>query len=1060
MNAVATRVLVRALLLLIAGPTILAAQVDSGRLAALRYRFIGPDGNRTIAVAGVPGNPMISYIGAASGGLWKTTDGGNRWRPIFDDQGVSSIGSIAIAASDPNVIYVGTGETFVIRPAHSLGTGVYRSTDAGKTWTHVGLDRTGRIGRMVVDPRDPDVAFACALGHTHGQQPERGVYRTTDGGATWDLVLHVDDDTGCIDLAMDPTNPRILLAGFWQVHINTWGLNSGGPGGGAFLSHDGGLTWTRVAGGLPGGDHHPVGKVAVGIARTDPNRMYVLVEDSSPGFYRSDDGGTSWRLMSQNHTMAERAPYYTRFAIDPADENRIYFTSVRFSLSIDGGASLVRNPPRGGGDTHDVWIDPTDANRIMVADDGGANLSFDRGRTFRRVVPPVAQMYHVAVDDRIPYHVFGNRQDGYSYRGPSNSLSRGGIPLGAWEGVGGCESGFAQPDPADNDIVWSGCYDGGLERFDARTGHIRNVRVWPEAGYGWVPAELRYRWHWNFPIEISTHHPHRVYVGSQYVHASDDGGQSWREISPDLTLNRKDHQQSSGGIATDNLMTFDGSTLFAIEESPLETGVIWAGTNDGQVQLTRDDGATWTNVTDRIPDLPPWGTVASIFASRHDSGTAYITVDLHQMGDFDPYVYKATEYGRHWTRIDAGVPRSMLSFAHIVQEDPARAGLLYLGTDNALYVSLDDGAHWTLLRTNLPPAPVYWLTVQPRFGDLVVATYGRGFYILDDISPLRALDAGVLEAPLTFMTPRDAYRFETRPGIRSEPGAFASGRNPSYGAILNIWVGNDRVKGRAELTVLNGQGDTVRTLRPALKEGLNRVTWDLRYEGPKRAKLRTPPPDAPWVPLGSDGTRPIRSWDLDLNGGQRGPRVAPGVYTLHLRAGNLEREQRVTVLKDPTSAGTAADIEAQVAAGLEMRDELNAIVDMIDRIEWLRRELDDVQTMLADDSTAQDVVNASEELERQAIEVEGLLFDVNLTGAREDAFRSPMRLYGRLSALASDLIANGAGFGPTDQQTEVHRHFQELLDEYRARFADLINERAEAFRDLLRRRGLRSIAER
>ncbi len=712
-----------------------AQAFDAEYVSQLQYRFIGPDGNRAIAVAGVPGNPMVSYIGAASGGIWKTVDAGTTWRPIFDDQPVSSIGSIAIAPSDPNVVWVGTGETFVIRPAHSLGDGVYRSTDAGETWANVGLGLTGRIGRMIVDPRDPDIAFACALGHTHGPQAERGVFRTVDGGDTWEHVLFVDDATGCSDLAIDPSNPRVLYATTWQVHINTWGLNSGGPGSGIFKSTDGGDTWQRLRGGAPGGEEHPVGKTAVAVAPSNPDRVYMLVEDSSPGLYRSDNAGRVWSLVSQNHTMNERAPYYTRIAVSPDNENQVYFLSVRFSMSVDGGESLVDRPPRGGGDNHDMWIDPTNADRYLVAHDGGVAMTRNRGRTVQRVVPPIAQMYHVAVDNQVPYYVYGNRQDGYSYRGPSNSRA-GSIPLGLWRGVGGCESGFATPDPVDNNIVWSGCYDGGLEVHDLRTGHSRNVRRWPEAGYGWPPAEMRYRWHWNFAFHISPHNHNRVYVGSQYVSVTEDLGHSWRDISPDLTLNLKDHQQNSGGVAIDNLMTFDGSVLFAINESPLEEGVIWVGTNDGQVQITRDGGATWTNVTENIPNLPPWGTIANIEASRFEAGAAYITVDLHQMGDFDPYVFKATNYGNDWAFISQTVPKSMLSFAHVVREDPVRHGMLYLGTDNALYVTLDDGESWTTLQSNMPHAPVYWITVQEHFNDLVVATYGRGFYILDDITPV------------------------------------------------------------------------------------------------------------------------------------------------------------------------------------------------------------------------------------------------------------------------------------------------------------------------------------
>ena len=1034
---------------------IFAQQLNPEHLSQLEYRFIGPDGNRAIAVAGVPGDPLVSYIGAASGGLWKTADGGTTWRPIMDDQPVNSIGSIAIAPSDPNVVWVGTGETFVIRPAHSIGDGVYKSTDAGATWTNVGLPLTGRIGRMIVDPNDPNIAFACALGHTYGPQEERGVYRTTDGGATWDRVLFVDEDTGCSDLAIDPTNPRVLYATTWQIFINTWGLNSGGPGSGVYKSIDGGTTWNRLSGGLPGGVDHPIGKTAVAVAASDPNRVYVLVEDSSPGLYRSDNAGRSWQLVNENHTMAERAPYYTRIAVSPDNADQIYFICVRFSMSVDGGHTLVDRPPRAGGDNHDMWIDPLNPDRYMVAYDGGVAITQNRGRTVEQVVPPIAQMYHVAVDNQIPYNVYGNRQDGYSYRGPSNT--RGGrITLGYWMSVGGCEAGYATPDPVDNNIVWSGCYDGGLERWDLRNKQKRNVRRWPEAGYGWQPSELKYRWHWNFGFTISPHDHNRVYVGSQYVSVTTDGGHSWTDISPDLTLNLKDHQQSSGGVATDNLMTYDGSLVFSINESPVEEGVIWVGTNDGQVQITRDGGASWTNVTENIRDLPPWGTVANIASSRFEAGTAYLTVDMHQMGDFEPYVYKATDYGNRFTRIDEGIPRSVLSFAHEVHEDPVRPGMLYLGVDNAVYVTLDDGENWTQLQSELPPAPAYGVVVQDHFDDLVVGTYGRGFYILDDITPLRNLTTDVLESDLHLFPPRDAYRFQPISGIRDESNGLNAGRNPPYGASINYWV-DDAPEGESKIEILDSDGSVIRALDAAKRSGINRVWWDLRYEATQRAKLRSQPPGKDHVEFNDEGWRILYSWDLDLNPGQRGPLAAPGTYTVRLTVGEREFTQPLTVLKDPYSTGTEADIRAQVAMSLEMRDELNDIVDMIDDIEWLRYQLDGVQARYGDDSSATAVIEAAETLEQQAIGTESHLYDVHLSGAREDAFRAPMKLYGRLSALASDIGGNGADFSPTTQQVEVHAVLRQRLENARDLFRALMETDAPAFRRLLAELGLPDI---
>ena len=1044
----------------------LPQEIDLELVRELEYRFIGPDGNRAIAVVGEPGNPQVIYVGAASGGIFKTTDGGVNWKPIFDDQQVSSIGALAMAPSDSNVVWAGTGETFIIRPALSVGDGIYKSTDGGKIWKRMGLEKTGRIGRILIDPRDPDIVLACAVGHAYAPQEERGVFRTSDGGETWQQVLFVDENTGCSDIAMDPNNPRILFAGMWQIQIDTWALQSGGPGSGVHVSRDNGVTWELLSGkekGLPGGAEHPLGKIAVAVAQSDSQRVYALIEDTSPGFYRSDDGGESWKLVSQNHTLAERAPYYTRFAVDPDDANRILFASVRFSMSIDGGDSIVDDPPQGGGDTHDVWIDPTSSNRIMVADDGGITVSLNRGKTFKRHVLPIAQMYHVNTDNQIPYNVYGNRQDGYSYRGPSNSRVGESIPIGLWHSVGGCESGWAIPDPADNHIVWSGCYDGGLERFDLRSGQVRNVRVWPEASYGWIPAEVKYRWHWSFPMVISPHDHNRVYVGSQFVHQTTDGGHSWTVISPDLTTNDKSHQQSSGGLTVDNLYTFDGAVLYAIAESPLEEGVIWTGSNDGQVQLTRNGGEMWTNVTANIPDLAPWGTVSNVEPSRFDAGTAYIAVDLHQLGDFDPYVYKTTDYGQSWKLISSSVPKSVLSFVHVVREDPVRKGMLYLGTDNGVYVTLDDGAHWMPLQNNLPHAPVYWLTVQEHFNDLVIATYGRGFYILDNIAPLRALDDEVLSSDVHLFTPRPAYRFQPVYSIKTggfgspAGGSHVTGVNPPYGADINFYL-KEGSEEPVDIEIVATDGETIRSLsKEEAKPGVNRLWWDLRYEPTRKAELRTAPPDRPWVPLGTEGTRQLVTWDLDLSRGQLGPLAPPGTYRVKITVGEQELSQPLTIKKDPHSSGTEADIRAQVAFSLELRNDLNEVVDMINEIEWLRKQLGDLEARLEAGDETKSVLDAAGELRQSAIALEARLFAVHLTGAREDAFRGPMKLYGRLSALASDIGAWGADFPPTEQQVEVHGILRERLAEAMEQYEVLNESQVAAFNDMLREKKLGGI---
>jgi len=992
-------------------------KLDPKDFNQLSYRFIGPDGNRAIAIAGEPGNNAVTYIGAASGGIFKTDDQGVTWKPIFDNQEVSSIGALALAPDYPRQVWAGTGETFVIRPAHSLGDGIYKSSDAGKTWKNMGLPKSGRIGRVIVSPKDTNTVFACALGHTYGPQKERGVYRTKDGGKSWEQVLFVNEQTGANDLAMNPQNPDILFAGMWNININTWGLHSGGPGGGVYRSNDGGKSWEPLhTKGLPGGPDNPVGKVAVAVAPGQPNVVYALFEMDSPALYRSEDSGESWKLMSRDHSMMERAPYYGRITVAPDDANEIHTISVKHGVSKDGGKTFDFGY-KGGGDNHDYWIDPLNGDRQMMAHDGCASITLNRMKSFQNVKLPIAQMYHVSVDNRVPYFVYGNRQDGYSYRGPSNPLG-GGIPLSSWTAVGGCESGFAKVDPLDDNIVWSGCYDGGLDVYDLRTNHARDVRVWPEAGYGWTPADMKYRWHWNFPLSFSPHTPHRVYVGSQFVHKSDDFGQSWQIISPDLTTNDKSHQQNSGGIATDNLMTFDGNVLFAIEESLIQKDLIWTGTNDGQVQLTRDGGKNWENLTQNL-NVPKWGTIANIEPSRYAAGTAYISVDLHQMGDFDPYILKTTDFGKSWIKISDGIPKSILSFVHVVKEDPAVRGLLYAGTDNSVYVSPDDGATWSALRLDMPPAPVYWLEVQKEFGDLVVATYGRGFYILDDLTPIREMAKS--RPPANALLPvRKGYRFQEGEARHTE-STLGDGRGPNYGVPIQYYLKDTLAKAPILSILQNGQ--EIRRVKGTNKPGVNRVWWDLRHESPETPRLRTLPPGKPWVIFGKDSTRTLLVWDIDINSGLLGPRVSPGMFSAQVDLGKGTLTQPIEILKDPNTAGTLPDITAQEGFSLELRAAQNQAVQLINDLEKKRAKMARLLPQVSDKK-----LNASlQKLDDAATQISAQLYDIHLTGAREDAFRNPVKLYSRLGALASDIGANGVDFPPTNQQREVFGVLKERL---------------------------------
>ncbi|MCZ6918548.1 MAG: sialidase [Gemmatimonadetes bacterium] len=1043
----------------------------------LPFRHIGPVGNRVSAVVGVPGDPNVYYIGAASGGVFKSTDGGVHWEPVFDDQPAASIGSLAIDPTNRNVVWAGTGETF-IRSNVSIGNGIYKSTDGGETWRHMGLDATGRIGRIVIHPTNPDVIFAAAMGHLYGPQPERGVFRTTDGGESWEQVLFVDENTGASDIVMDPNNPEILFAGMWQMIVQTWGRESGGPGGGVHMSRDGGTTWEHLTGnGLP---RPPLGKIGLAMSPNNSDRVYALIETNSNRefaeldehqgvLWRSDDGGRSWRMVSDDHTLAQRPLYYTRAAVAPDDHNEIHFLSTAHTISLDGGLTIQRG--NAGGDNHDMWIDPLIPDRMIVGHDGGVSISTTRGRSWLRPRLPIAQMYHVYTDNQIPYFVYGNRQDGASHRGPSNTLSGGSIPIGAWHSVGGCESGYSVPDPVDNSIVWSGCYEGILERYDHRTGQARNVSVWPDNPEAWPAADLRYRFQWTFPIAISPHDHNRVYVGSQHVHQTTDGGQSWTVISPDLTTNDKSKQQKTGGLTMDDAGPTYAAVLFAIAESPLEDGVIWAGSNDGLVQVTRNGGADWTNVTANIPDLPPWGTVSNIEPSRFDAGTAYITVDFHQVNNADPFVYKTEDYGRTWKSISSDIPRSVFSYAHVVREDPVRPGLLYLGTENSLFVSFNDGGNWRPLQSNLPHAPVHWLTIQEHFNDLVVATYGRGFWIMDDITPLQQLSDEVLASDVHLFQPRPAYRFRNKESAVSQPGDPGAGENPRYGASLHYYLAAP-VSGGATVEIADAGGDVVRRLEGSNLAGINRLYWDLRYEPSEVPRMRTRVIEHPDVEIGDDGWR---------SGGETGrvaPLAPPGTYTVRLSAGGRQLSEELIVLKDPHSSGSEADIARQFAVMMELRDNADSVVDLIDEIESVREQLYDLEGRLEGIESTAEVVAAGQAIDAKLIDLEMLLTDLRLSGgmagqavdaklidlemlltdlrlsggmAGQDRLRWPRRLYAKITSLAGYI--GGSDFQPTAQQLEVHDLYKVLLADYETQMAEIRQTDIHAFNQSLLQRG-------
>ena len=1046
--------------------------VDPAQTSALRFRYIGPVGNRVASVTGVPGDFNTYYVGAASGGIWKSVDAGIHWLPVFDDKDVSSIGALAVAPSNPSIVWAGTGEPW-IRSHISLGNGVYKSIDAGRTWTKMGLDATGRVGRIAIDPVNPDIVFIAAQGHSYGPQRERGIYRTKDGGRTWEQVLFVDENTGGIDVVMDPSNPKKLFAATWQFEIHTWGRESGGPGSGIYMSSDGGTSWTRLRGnGLP---THDVGKISVAIARTNPNRVYALIEtgDGVPvhgqptdngELWRSEDGGTNWRVVNYDRNLACRQPYYTRTVVSPDNQDELYFLCATFSRSLDGGATSAAAGGRGGraggaatgdsarvsplatpgGDNHDMWIDPTNANRMAVANDAGVSISTTRGRSWLRQNLPIAQIYHVTTDNRIPYYVYGNKQDGPSYRGPSNSRTGGQIARSEWHGVEGGESGWATPDPVDSNIIWStasgsGSRGGIVIRYDLRTRQGQNVEVYPLSTGGHPAAEVKYRFVWDAPFTISPHDHNRLYTGSQFVHMTTDGGKSWRVISPDLTRNDKSKQQISGGLTPDNIGVEYGDVVYAIAESKVRAGIIWTGSNDGLVHVTQNGGTSWTNVTANIPGIPTWGSVRHIEPSRYDAASAYIIVDAHQENNRDPWIYKTTDFGKSWKLIVNGIPKSPLSYAHIIREDPRRRGLLYAGTENALYLSFDDGEHWQKLQSNLPPAPVYGLMIQEQFNDLVVATYGRGFFILDDLSPLQQLSPEITTSSAHLFAPRPAYRFTNVTGNYSTNDDPTAGSNPPYGAAINYWL---KSAAPVVIEILDAAGKSVRTINDSTtRAGLNRTYWDLRNTTPKAPRLRTKPMYNAEFTMNADGTR-------DAPGmGSISVLMPPGKYTVKLTASGQTFTQPLEVLRDPNQAETLADIRASANALLALQKDHAGAGEMLNQIERVRSQIQALGSA--------DVRAAGDSLEHKFMDVEGQLVDLRMTGRGQDEVRWPVQAAGQLNYLAGGIAASD--FAPTTQQREVQGILARNVRATRGALDQLLAKDLPAFNSLLRAKGLKII---
>lgn len=1043
--------------------------IDPGLFSSLEWRCIGPyRGGRVVAVAGDPAHAQVFYFGSTGGGVWKTMDGGILWENVSDGYFKrASVGAIAVSQSDPNVIYVGMGET-TIRSNVSHGDGVYRSTDGGKTWAHLGLADTQNIATVRIHPSNPDLVYVAAFGHVYGRNAERGIFRTTDGGKTWERILFRSEKTGAIDLAMDPQNPRILYAAFWEAQRKPYTLVSGGEEGGLFKSTDGGNTWKEITRnpGLPQGI---LGKIGVVVSPAQSGRVWAIIDAEDGAIFRSDDGGEHWERLCEDRNIRARPWYYMHIIADPQDPETIWALNVQAWKSIDGGRTFfeVQIPH---GDHHDLWIDPLNPQRMIEGNDGGACVSFTGGSSWSSIYnQPTAEMYHVITDNQFPYRVYGAQQDNSTICVPSRSHVAGIVNAETYE-VGGGESGYIAVRPDDPNIVYAGNYQGFLTRYDHRTYHEHIITVWPEPATGWGAKDQKYRFQWTSPTLLSPHHSNVLYTTGNHVFRSTDEGNSWEVISPDLTRNDITKQEASGGPPTrDNTGAEYYCTIFAFAESPVTPGLFWAGSDDGLVHISHDDGKSWQNVTP--DDLPEWALISIIEPSPHDPATAYIAATRYKWDDFSPYLYKTNDYGASWTKITSGITEN--DFTRVIREDPARRGLLYAGTETGIHLSFDDGAHWQSLQLNLPVVPIHDLVVQGS--DLVIATHGRSFWILDDITPLRDANEEVQQLPVYLFKPRPTVRFmvnygysrpalssnffrdsdntqivsrrEERPGNITIEHPLNAGQNPPNGVIVYYTL-ESKPEGEVKLSFLDEQGNEIKSFTSKAENkpvtnatdaeeeqekkepnvpkeaGLNRFIWNMRY------------PDSGKVEgyVASEGVL-------------AGPLVAPGMYQVRLAVGDSARVETFEVRQDPRVSATRQDLEAQLNLHLKIRDKLSETHDAINTLRNVRLQINDwlkrTQEQPVSDELNRTGKSANEKL--KAIEDELIQSKAK---TRQDTLNHPVKLNGKLAGLAG-AVAN-AQAAPTKQAYVVFEDLSQRIDVQLKQLQEVLDTDVATFNSLLR----------
>ena len=949
---------------------------------SMQWRFVGPfRGGRSLAVAGSVQRPTEYFFGATGGGIWKTVDSGTSWKPVSDGfLGSSSVGALAIAPTNPDIIYAGTGERD-IRGNISEGDGAYKSTDAGLTWTHIGLRETQTISRVVVHPTNPDIVWVAALGHIYGRNDERGVYKSEDGGNTWRRVLFATNQAGAVDLVVDTKNPKVLLATIWDAWRTPYSLNSGGPNSTIMKSVDGGETWSNIGRneGLPKGT---LGKIGVSISPVDSNRYWAHVEAIDGGIFLSDDAGTTWKKTNEDRNWRQRAWYYTHIFADPKDKEAVHVLNVGWGKSTNGGKTFSSlRPPHG--DNHDLWISPNDPKRMIEANDGGATITTDGGVTFSALDMPTAQIYHVSTDNAFPYNILGAQQDNSSIRIPSRTFGNG-ITKEDWTSTAGGESGYIAAKPNNPDIVFGGSYGGDLSWFNHRTKTSRAVDPWPDNPMGHGAEDLEHRFQWTFPIVFSHHNPDLLYTCSQFVLASTDMGQSWKKLSPDLTRNDKSMMKSSGGpITKDNTSIEYIGTVFTIAESPKKKGILWAGSDDGLIHVTQDGGRTWSNVTPS--GMPKYAKVSMIEASPFDAGTAYAAVENHLNDDQTPYAYKTTDFGRTWTSIVSGIPKN--AFVRVVRADQKRPGLLYAGTETGLFVSFDDGSRWQSFQNNLPLSPIH--DIAWKENDLVLATHGRGFWVMDDLSPLQQLAADP-SVGLRLFKPKDA-----NPVTFFGSGGPAVAANPRGGLVINYYLPNE-VKD-LKFEVSDSTGKVLQTVSGQTGKGLRQTSASPRYPSYKMI---------PGMIFWAAGPSPIAA--------------PPGEYKVTMIADGQKLTTTFRWLKDPRTPATDADLQERCRFQVQIAAKVDVAHEAMNRIKKAR----DAQGTNADPAWLKAVT-----------EVEEAIYQTkNKSG--QDPLNYPIRLNNKLAALFSNV--SGSDYRPTKQSYEVFSMLAKQLDVQLAKLEKLI----------------------